>query len=130
MSDHDPRPTFKEIAEQHNVTMQDIATELLFRSHGGVSREQLEQVFYGGCGTCILIDLCLEALSYRTGREYTRQKHWRIVFYTPSSAKKAGGIKDGGAAQISLGDVEKIPGQEERLRCIFLCQAVYVLSGL
>jgi len=88
MSDHDPRPTFKEIAEQHNVTMQDIATELLFRSHGGVSREQLEQVFYGGCGTCILIDLCLEALSYRTGREYTRQNIGGLSFILPHQQKR------------------------------------------
>ena len=84
MSRHDPRPSFKQVCEQHGITLQ----ALIAATDETLDLFEVVDFSETSTGRAVVIDACLEALSRLTGVSYTRENIGDIQF-TLASARPA-----------------------------------------
>src|SRR5579859_592355 len=66
---HNVYPSFRELREQHNISLERLLSEM----HSTLHPDSLRQFDETGYGEVLLIDEALAALSYLSGTLYTRQ---------------------------------------------------------
>jgi hypothetical protein len=69
MNDHDPRPTFREARERHNIKLEWLVADI----DAAIAEHAIRRFDESGEGISYVVDACLDALSHLSGEHYTRE---------------------------------------------------------
>ena len=91
MSDHDPRPSFREVKRKHGIVLGQILEDLVLAGVAEpleITFDSLQLLGLTGLGRPEVVDAALAALSRLTGQQYNRENVGQMAFLPSAQSNK------------------------------------------